>query len=83
MLSSAFEYLLCVFHCEWGLCCYSSFVVLTRSDQSFVQNIADGLNTADLIGYLQKPLSAYLFKKNIHNIQYKLYSYECFRVRCC
>lgn len=54
MLSSAFEYLLCVFRRKWGLCCYSSFVVLTCNDQSFVQYIAEGLNTAVLIGYLQK-----------------------------
>jgi len=51
MLSSAFEYFLCVFHREWGFCCYSSVVVLTCSDQSFLQNIVDGLNTADLIDY--------------------------------
>jgi hypothetical protein len=44
---------------------------MTCSDQSFLQNIVDGLTTADLIGYLQKHLRVYLFKKNIHNVEYK------------
>jgi hypothetical protein len=68
MLSSAFEYLLCVFNHEWGLCCYSSFVVLTCNDQSSAQYIADGLNTAVLIGCLQNHL-----RKNINNVEYKYY----------